>query len=405
MVSHCFRGNTCLYICLEPCTGLNNTTNSNPTACVAATATYTVIVTDINGCSASSDVVLNINPLPKVYDVTGGDTLICPSNSVPIGLDTTQAGISYVLILNGTPPGIDTLNGTGTAITFGNYSAPGVYTVIAFDPVTGCEIKMADSAVITNYPIHIAIISGPNIVCAGTTGNIYLTQSFLALPTVISYTWNISAGGTPTAGGTSADSTITITWNTPGQQVVTVIDTFSNGCSVTATDTVTVNPLPIPTISGPTSVCEGLTGNVYSTECGMSGYTWSVSAGGAITGGGGLTDCTVTVTWNTSGAQTVSVNYTDANGCTATSATVYNIIVDPLSVAPTSATVDTTGFCQGTIPNITLTAAGGSGTTLHWSTSCGGSVIGNDSIDNKCSEFNYDILCVVDKRMRYINMR
>jgi hypothetical protein len=46
----------------------------------------------------------------------------------------------------------------------------------------------------------------------------------------------------------------------------------------------TVNPLPVPTITGPVSVCAVSAGNVYSTEPGMSGYTWNVSSGGTITG-------------------------------------------------------------------------------------------------------------------------
>ena len=88
--------------------------------------------------------------------------------------------------------------------------------------------------------------------------------------------------------------------------------------------------IPVPTISGPTPVCAGSTGNTYTTESGMSGYTWSVSPGGFISGGAGTFQ--ITVTWNTSGAQTVSVNYFNGNGCSASSATVKNVTVDPVTV-------------------------------------------------------------------------
>ena len=90
----------------------------------------------------------------------------------------------------------------------------------------------------------------------------------------------------------------------------------------------TVNALPIPTITGLTPVCKESTGNVYSTTEGMSNYTWSVSTGGSITAGGGSANNTVTVTWNTTGAQTVSVNYTNINGCRASSQTIYNVTVN-----------------------------------------------------------------------------
>jgi hypothetical protein len=60
----------------------------------------------------------------------------------------------------------------------------------------------------------------------------------------------------------------------------------------------------------------------------MTNYTWIVSAGGTITAGGGTGNNTVTVTWNTTSAQTVSVNYTNSNSCTASSPTVYNVTVN-----------------------------------------------------------------------------
>jgi len=49
----------------------------------------------------------------------------------------------------------------------------------------------------------------------------------------------------------------------------------------------------------------------------MTNYIWAVSAGGTITAGGTATSNSVTVTWTTAGAKTVSVNYTNSNGCTA----------------------------------------------------------------------------------------
>jgi len=52
-----------------------------------------------------------------------------------------------------------------------------------------------------------------------------------------------------------------------------------------------------PVITGPTTVCFGSTGNIYTaTPTGMANYHWLVS-GGNITAGGGLTDNTVTVDW------------------------------------------------------------------------------------------------------------
>jgi gliding motility-associated-like protein len=96
-----------------------------------------------------------------------------------------------------------------------------------------------------------------------------------------------------------------------------------------------IKPLPEPTIAGVSSVCEGTTGSVYTTETGMSVYSWTVSAGGTITSAGTPADNTITITWNTAGLQTVSVNYTNGNGCTANSATVFNVTVNSLTAGGT----------------------------------------------------------------------
>ncbi|MBN2522100.1 MAG: gliding motility-associated C-terminal domain-containing protein, partial [Bacteroidales bacterium] len=107
---------------------------------------------------------------------------------------------------------------------------------------------------------------------------------------------------------------------------------------------VTVHPLPIPSLNGPAPVCEGTAGNVYTTDAGMSNYIWVVSAGGTITAGGGTNDDYVEVTWNAPGAQSVSVDYADANGCGATSPTILNVNV--IAAPVVEAGPDTT-ICNG----------------------------------------------------------
>jgi len=89
----------------------------------------------------------------------------------------------------------------------------------------------------------------------------------------------------------------------------------------------------------------GTTGVTYTTDGSMSNYIWSVSAGGTVTGGGTTSSNFVTVTWNTAGAQTITVNYTDGFGCTALSATLYNVTVNPL---PVPTITGTTSLCVGT---------------------------------------------------------
>ena len=86
----------------------------------------------------------------------------------------------------------------------------------------------------------------------------------------------------------------------------------------------TVNVLSPPTISGTATICNHTTGNVYTTESGMASYNWNVT-GGTITAGAGTN--AITVTWDTEGAQSVSVNYSNSFGCSPASATIYGVTV------------------------------------------------------------------------------
>ena len=85
----------------------------------------------------------------------------------------------------------------------------------------------------------------------------------------------------------------------------------------------------------------------------MTGYIWTVSSGGAITAGGGNQDNTMTVTWNTAGIQTVSVNYINTNNCIATAPAIRNV------------TVSNTPPAQIALNNLTVT----SGQSLCWNAS------------------------------------
>jgi hypothetical protein len=70
---------------------------------------------------------------------------------------------------------------------------------------------------------------------------------------------------------------------------------------------------------------------VYTTETGKSNYVWTLSPGGTKTAGGTLSSSSMTVTWNTSGAQWVKVAYRSGS-CTAANPTNLNVTVnDPVT--------------------------------------------------------------------------
>ncbi|NVO20472.1 MAG: T9SS type A sorting domain-containing protein [Bacteroidetes bacterium] len=312
----------------------------------AGAQTVSVNYTNGNSCTAASATIYNVtvNPLP-VPTITGPASVCVNSTG---NVYTTQAGMSGYT-WNISAGGVITA-GNGTNSITVNWISTGPQTVsVNYTNGNSCTAAAATIYNVTVNALPVPTISGPSSVCVNSCTNVYVTEAGMT-----NYTWTISAGGTITAGGTATSSSVTVCWNTVGARTVSVNYSNGNSCTAAAATVynVTVNALPVPTITGPASICAGTTGNVYTTQAGMTGYTWTVSAGGAITAGAGTN--AITVTWNTAGAQTVSVNYTNGNSCTAASATIYNVTVNALPV-----------------PTITGTTPAGVGSTQVYTTQAG----------------------------------
>ena len=319
-----------------------------------------------NGCPAATATVypVNVKPLP-VPTIVSGPNDVCVNSTGNVY--TTQTGkTNYVWTVS--PGGTITAGGTATSNTVTvTWTTAGAKSVGVNYTENGCT-----TATPATYAVNVkalptpTIASGPNDVCVNSTGNVYTTQAGKT-----NYVWTVSAGGTITAGGTATSNTVTVTWTTAGARSVTINYT-ENGCTAAAPSRYAVNvkALPTPTIaSGPNDVCINSTGNVYTTQAGKSNYVWTVSPGGTITAGGTATDNTVTVTWTTAGAQSVSINYTE-NGCVAGAATAYPVNVKPLPVptivsGPNDVCVNSTG-------NVYTTQTGK--TNYVWTVSAGGTI-------------------------------
>jgi len=328
---------------------------------VATSGNVSVIGSSVCGTGTGSPnlaVTVNAQPTPTI---TGAATVCALSTGNVYTTQTGMTGYTWTTSAGGTVTA-----GTGTSSATVTWTTAGAQSVnVNYNNANGCSATTPVAYPVTVNALPVPTIAGPASACVNSTTSVYTTQTGMT-----GYTWTVSAGGTITSGGTT--NAITVTWGTTGAKTVTVNYTNASSCTAASASSyaVTVNALPTPTITGSATVCQGTTGVVYTTQTGMTGYVWTVSAGGIVTGGGTATSNTVTVIWNNSGAQTVSVNYANANGCVAAAATSYTVTVNPTPV-PTIGSNNAP--CVGSTGNMYYTEGGMTG--YVWTVSAGGAIV------------------------------
>ena len=135
---------------------------------------YTVVATNTTtGCmkNMSGSATITINPLPNLFNVTGGGHYCSGGTGVHIGLDGSNTSINYQL-KNGSGSVGSAMAGSGTVLDFGLKTVPGAYWVEATNPLTGCVNTMTGTGTISIDPLpnDFPIIGGGPY-CAGSGGD------------------------------------------------------------------------------------------------------------------------------------------------------------------------------------------------------------------------------------------
>jgi gliding motility-associated-like protein len=298
-----------------PAAGLSATTGSMVTANPVNTSTYTV--SGSNGiCTGMQTVVITVTPAPNI-SIVPSSTNICPGGSTNL---TATGGTSY------TWSPATGLSVTSGSMVIANPANTTTYTVIG----SNGTCSGTQTAVVTVMPVATPTITPGSSTTFCEGGSVIITSS-----TATSYSWSTGA------------ITQSITADTSGNYFVTVKNAIS--CSATSASTsVTVNPLPIVTITpnGATTFCQG--GSVMLTASNNSSYVWSTNA------------ITQSITVATSGNYSVTVK--NAFGCSATSSVTTVVVNQPPTGIITAN--GSTVFCQG--DSVILTAA--LAVTYTWST-------------------------------------
>ena len=166
------------------------------------------------------------------------------------------------------------------------------------------------------------------------------------------YSWSVTNG---TVLNSDTDtSRINVMWN-PGEVQGTIVTTVSEPnilfpgwqCESTVIDTITITPVPTPSFNNPTTnVCSN---SVYTYSLtGIYPYQGWLVTGGAIIGGGKVSDNFVTVRWGTGPTAGISVSAGSNSSCTGS--IILNVSVFNLSGTITSlADITCNGGSDGSV--------------------------------------------------------
>lgn len=283
----------------------NNGVSNGVAFTPAATTTYTLTGTSLQGCTNTDQVTISVSSGITVN--AGPDVTICSGTSTTL---TASGATTYSW-----SPG-----GQTTASITVNPSATATYTVTGTS--AGCTGTDAVTVTITSgAPIN----AGPDVtICAGSSTIITATGG-------VNYAWDNSLG---TGNNFSISPSSTTTY--------TVTGTDAGGCVGTDNLVVTVNPLPIVNAGLDQTICTGT--SITLTGSGAATYSWN----------NGVIDGTA---FSPSATTTYTLTGTSAFGCTATDQVTITLSAPPTIDAGPDVTI-----CPGI--STTLTASGA--TTYSW---------------------------------------
>lgn len=358
--------------------------------------TYSVTVSDANGCTDSTTVSVVVNPLPTAD--AGSDQAVCSGTTVNLNgngggtytwnggslvnangvsqSETPSSTTSYVLevtdgngctdtdttsvVVNALPlvnAGSDAqicinsttqLNATGASVyvwtpasglsddSIANPDAsPAVTTtyVVTGTDTNGCVNMDSVTVSIGN---NLTVFASPDItICAGDTVQISVAGGTI---------WNWSPSGSldaPTADTTNAFPTTTTTYTVDVQD--------ANGCVGSDSVTVFINSNISLTATGTTTICIGQSASINATPSGGTApytYTWDNSLSGP---GPQTVSPVVTTTYN--------VYVTDSVGCNSPTQSIMITVNPPLSLSA----ITPAASCMGGTTTVTASGSGGDG--------------------------------------------
>ena len=315
--------------------GINGTTLSFPTF-------------PPNGATKGGNGLISNLPGPGMA-IQLKDSGFCQGDSAyfhaSVSLYTGNGSVKWKWIFPGGNPSTSTLQNPSVS-----YSSSGTYTVTLIDSACSGQDTISKIIHITVVPAPSVTLSAKDSICKGS-------PTLLTASGGGTYLWNTGA----TTSSITASPSITTTYTV----------SVSNGvCTKDTSVKVTVNPIPIISLSGIKSLCPG--NNTIITATGGGTYQWS----------NGSTNDTINVSPTLTSTYTLGV--TD-KGCIKDTSIVITINPKPnVTVTPSSASI-----CKGTGTPLLANGA----ITYSWSPSAGLScTVCSNPTANPVSNATYSVI-------------
>jgi hypothetical protein len=339
---------------------INATTgNVNIATSTAGTYTVTYTVPASGGCALfTTTTTITINAASSATITYTGSPYCSNVPTATVTRTGTTGGVyssTTGLSINATTGDVNIATSTGGTYTV-TYTIAAAGGCALFATTTTITITAAPAATITYGAAPYCSNAGiASVTSTGTTGGVYSSTAGLSI--------NASTGA------------VTLATSTAGTYTVTYTIAAAGGCALlTTTAPITITAAASATINYAGSpYCQAAT-TATVTRIGNAGGVYSSTTGLVIN----ATTGDVNVATSTAGTYVVTYTIAANAGCTIFTTTA-NITINSISVAPTSATANTTLICANS-GTVNLTATGGTigtGASYNWySGTCGGTLIG-----------------------------
>ncbi|MDP4266192.1 MAG: Ig-like domain-containing protein, partial [Bacteroidota bacterium] len=291
----------------------NGILTANNEVSPSVTTSYTVTVTDANGCKGTAGVTVTVNNIPQLTLKLNNDTTICQGNSVQLKSNVTGGQSPYTY--QWTPA--EGLSNVSTSNPIATPSITTTYTLLVTDIMS--NVSSAQVVVMVNQAY--VNLGTDRSICYGDSTMLYVSGG----GTVI---WNTGA-------------TSNMYWVRPiTKTTYTVTMTDYNGCS--GTDDIIVDVNKVSASAGSDVTING--GNTTMlTATGGIDYAWS---NGILTAYNEVSPSLTT---------SYTVTVTDANGCKG----MAGVTVTVNNIPPITIAINNASICKGESVQLQPTVTGG----------------------------------------------